>query len=136
MNKVTLMGRLTRNPELKHVGASGDTPMARYRLAVDRRYRSGNSPEADFIDCVVYGKGVEFAMKYLKKGMKVAVCGRIQTGTYTNSDNQKIYTWGVVVEEHFFAESKNAGNRNADAAGVTDKDGFMEVPDNAEIPFA
>ena len=88
------------------------------------------------IDCVVYGKGAEFAMKYLKKGMKVAVCGRIQTGTYTNSGNQKIYTWGVVVEEHFFAESKNAGNRNADAAGVTDKDGFMEVPDNAEIPFA
>jgi single-strand DNA-binding protein len=128
MNKVQLMGRLTRNPESKYVGASGDTLLVKYTLAVDRRYRGSNSTTSDFINCVVYGKGAEFAMKWLKKGMKIAVCGRIQTGSYTGKDDKKVYTTDVVVDEHYFAESKSAET-------TTDEEGFMEVQDGEELLF-
>lgn len=135
MNKVELMGRLTKNPESKYVGGSGDTLMGKYILAVDRRYRGSNSTACDFINCVVYGKGAEFAMKWLKKGMKIVVCGRIQTGSYTDKDNKKIYTTEIVVDEHYFAEGK-ASDSNASQEAKTDEDGFMKVPDDAEeLPF-
>lgn len=140
MNKVELMGRLTRNPESKYVGGSDDTLMVKYTLAVDRRYRGSNSTASDFINCVVYGKGAEFAMKWLKKGKKIVVCGRIQIGSYTGKDNKKIYTIEVVVDEHYFAEGKTAESDQDQEAGQnpkvkTDADGFMKVPENAELPF-
>ena len=111
MNRVVLMGRLTRDPEIRYT--QGDNPMciARYTLAVDRRFsRNGNNDgnNADFIPCVVFGKSAEFTEKYLKKGTKIAVSGRIQTGSYTNKDGVKVYTTEVIVEDQEFAESKNA----------------------------
>ena len=135
MNKVLLMGRLTRNPEMKNVGASGDTPMAKYTLAVDRRYRGSNSTEADFIQCIAFGKGAEFAMKHLKRGTKIIVCGRIQTGSYVGSDDKKVYTINVIVDEHYFPESKPASK--SEQKKETDEDGFMKVPEGEqeELPF-
>lgn len=139
MNKVILLGRLTRDPEVRY--SQGENPMAiaRYTLAVDRRQaKSGNGDEqtADFISCVAFGKGGEFAEKYLRKGVKIAVTGRIQTGSYTNKDGVKIYTTEVVVEESEFAESKNSSNGNT-SAGNSAGDGFMNIPDgiDEELPF-
>ena len=146
MNKVILMGRLTRDPEVRY--SQGDNPMAiaRYTLAVDRRFRRGSDGDqtADFIGCVAFGKSGEFAEKYFRQGLKVIVTGRIQTGSYTNKDGQKVYTTDVVVEECEFAESKNAAGDNSgftpsdrpspsSAAG----DGFMNIPDgiDEELPF-
>ena len=116
MNKVILMGRLTRDPEVRYT--QGDNPMciARYTLAVDRRFsRGGNNDgnNADFIPCVCFGKTAEFVEKYLKKGTKMAVTGRIQTGSYTNRDGVKVYTTEVVVEDQEFAESKNASGNGS-----------------------
>lgn len=102
MNKVILMGRLTRDPEVKD---AGETKVGKYRLAVDRRFKKD---EADFINCVAFGKGAEFAEKYLRKGTKVVVSGRIQTGSYTNREGQTVYTTDVIVEDQEFAESKKA----------------------------
>jgi single-strand DNA-binding protein len=144
MNKVILMGRLTRDPDVRY--SSGDNAMAiaRYTLAVDRRFkRNGDDQTADFIGCVAFGKQGEFAEKYLRKGTKVAVTGRIQTGNYTNKDGQKVYTTDVVVEEQEFAESKNAGTDNSGfapanpAEGSDPGDGFMNIPDgiDEELPF-
>jgi len=144
MNKVILMGRLTRDPDVRY--SSGDNAMAiaRYTLAVDRRFkRNGDDQTADFIGCVAFGRQGEFAEKYLRKGTKVAVTGRIQTGSYTNKDGQKVYTTDVVVEEQEFAESKNAGTDTsgftpAGPAEATDPgDGFMNIPDgiDEELPF-
>lgn len=144
MNKVILMGRLTRDPDVRY--SSGDNAMAiaRYTLAVDRRFkRNGDDQTADFIGCVAFGKQGEFAEKYLRKGTKVAVEGRIQTGSYTNKDGQKVYTTDVVVEQQEFAESKNAGMDSsgftpAGPAEATDPgDGFMNIPDgiDEELPF-
>ena len=118
MNKVMLMGRLTRDPQITRNENGGNTTViARYTLAVDRRRRNdGNGPTADFIGCVVFGKGAEFAEKYLKKGTKIAVSGHIQTGSYTNKDGNKVYTTDVVVEEQNFAESKRSSEANAAAA--------------------
>lgn len=136
MNKVILMGRLTRDPEVRY---SGEMAIARYSLAVDRRFkREGDEQTADFINCVAFGKSGEFAEKYLKKGTKIAVVGRIQTGSFTNKDGQKVYTTDVVVEEQEFAESKNSGssdgNQSAPASKSTD---FMSIPDDVaeELPF-
>ena len=112
MNKVILIGRLCRDPEIRY-SQQGDEQMAvaRYTLAVDRRYKKDNEQSADFISCVAFGRSAEFADKYLKQGTKICVCGRIQTGSYTNRDGNKVYTTDVVVEEQEFAESKNtAGN--------------------------
>ena len=138
MNKVILMGRLTRDPEVRYTQGDNAMAIARYSLAVDRRFKRDGEPDADFINCVAFGKSGEFAEKYLKKGTKVAVVGRIQTGSYTNKDGQKVYTTDVVVEEHEFAESKNSGssdnNQSAPANKNTD---FMNIPDgiDEELPF-
>lgn len=139
MNKVILMGRLTRDPEVRYTQGDNAMAIARYSLAVDRRFKRDGEPDADFINCVAFGKSGEFAEKYLKKGTKVAVVGRIQTGSYTNKDGQKVYTTDVVVEEQEFAESKNSGssdnNQSAPANKNTD---FMSIPDgidDSELPF-
>ncbi|MDO4470514.1 MAG: single-stranded DNA-binding protein [Bacillota bacterium] len=150
MNKVILMGRLTRDPDVKYT--AGDNPMAiaRYTLAVDRRFKRENEATADFISCVAFGKAAEFAERYFRQGIRIVVSGRIQTGSYTNRDGNKVYTTDVVVEEQEFAESKNsaAGNnnvQNSTAAGQqsgnqgvsVDADGFMNIPDGIEeeLPF-
>ena len=135
MNKVILMGRLVREPEVRY--SQGNEPMciARYTLAVDRRFKREGEQDADFINCVAFGKNGEFAEKYLHKGTKIAITGRIQTGSYTNKDNQKVYTTDVVVEEHEFAESKGTSGQNN--AHTTDQNGFMDLPDGLEeLPFA
>lgn len=141
MNKVILIGRLTRDPEIRYAQGS-DTAIARYTLAVDRRFKKeGEEQTADFINCVVFGKGAEFVEKYLRKGNKIAVGGRIQTGSYTNKDGQKVYTTDVIVEQQEFAESKsnkdNTSNSFVPAPTAADSDGFMNIPDGLEeeLPF-
>lgn len=131
MNKVILMGRLTKFPEVKYLQNENHTAMARYTLAVDRRY--GKEKETDFISCVTFGKNAEFAEKYLHKGLKIAVSGRIQTGSYTDSDGNRIYTMNVVVEEHYFAEGRKLPE--TDEKEKADTDGFMEVLEGEELPF-
>ena len=131
-NKVFLCGRATRDCEVKE---SGETKVARYNLAVDRKYSKGEEKQTDFINCVCFGKTAEFAEKYVKKGTKLIVVGRIQTGSYTNKDGQKVYTTDVVVEEHEFAESKSNSN-NDDTPGTDDGD-FMDIPKEVrdDMPF-
>ena len=128
MNKVILSGRLTKDPDIRH----GDTPVARYSLAVERRY--GN--ETDFFDCVVFGKGVEFVEKFLKKGMKIMVSGRIQTSNYTNKEGHKVHSTDIVVEDHEFCESKGEAPKGETKA-TSKEDGFMQIPDGVpeELPF-
>ena len=146
MNKVILMGRLVRDPEVRYSQGENATAVARYTLAVDRRTSRANSEEsADFIGCVAFGRAAEFAEKYLHKGTKLVVTGRIQTGSYTNKDGVRVYTTDVVVEEQEFAESKNASggsdNGFAPAPSRTPNnsfnDGFMNIPDgiDEELPF-
>ena len=146
MNKVVLMGRLTRDPEVRYSQGDASTAVARYTLAVDRRFkRQGDEQTADFISCVSFGKTAEFVERYLKQGTKIAGCGRIQTGSYTNKDGQKVYTTDVVLEEVEFAESKNAsGNTGGgfNPAPVPQPsqavgDGFMNIPDgiDEELPW-
>ena len=139
MNKVIICGRLTRDPEVRD---AGETRVARYSLAVDRRGRAQKEGEqtADFIPCVAFGKSAEFAEKYLTKGTKMIVIGRIQTGSYTNKDGQKVYTTDVIVEEQEFAESKNAqGGAQAAPKDETPAKGddFMTAPEGDEgaLPF-
>ena len=108
MNKVILMGRLTRDPDVRQPSEDGGVAIARYTLAVDRRAARDGEQSADFISCVVFGRNVDFVEKYLKQGTKVCVCGRIQTGSYTNREGNRVYTTDVVVEEHEFAESKGS----------------------------
>ena len=108
MNKVILMGRLTRDPEVRYSAGENATAIARYTLAVDRRYRRDGEATADFISCTVFGRGAEFAERYFHQGIKIAITGRIQTGSYTNRDGQRVYTTDVIVEEQEFAESKAA----------------------------
>lgn len=136
MNKVILIGRLTRDPEVRYTQGNEPMCIARYSLAVERRFKREGEQDADFINCVAFGRNGEFAEKYLHKGMKIAATGRIQTGSYTNKDNQKVYTTDVVVEEHEFCESK--GNSDVqNTAPATDHDGFMNIPDGLEdeLPF-
>lgn len=140
MNKVILMGRLTRDPEVRYSGSDNSMAIARYSLAVDRRFKRDGEPDADFINCVAFGKAGEFAEKYLRKGTKIAVVGRIQTGSYTNKDGQKVYTTDVVVEEQEFAESKNnSGSSNGQATRPTTSNdtSFVDVADgvDSELPF-
>ena len=145
MNKVVLMGRLARDPDIRYT--QGDSPMciARYTLAVDRRFTRNNQDgqTADFISCVAFGKSGEFVEKYCHKGTKLVVSGRIQTGSYTNRDGQKVYTTDVVAEEQEFAESKNAGNgekgNTAPGQQADQQDmGFMDIPDGEQndLPFS
>ena len=148
MNKVILMGRLTRDPEVRYSQGENSTAVARYTLAVDRRFtrRDGgdNQQTADFIQCVAFGRSGEFAEKYFRKGLKIVVTGRIQTGSYTNQEGQKVYTTDVVVEEQEFAESKAASEQSAGYQPMTKPepsaaagDGFMNIPDgiDEELPF-
>ena len=148
MNKVILMGRLTRDPEVRYSQGENAMAVARYTLAVDRRVSRNNQngeQTADFIQCVAFGRSGEFAEKYFRKGTKVVVTGRIQTGSYTNKDGQKVYTTDVVVEDQEFAESKNASQNNggggfapADRPSPSDAgDGFMNIPEgiDEELPF-
>ena len=151
MNKVELIGRLTRDPEVKYTQGQEPVAVARYTLAVDRRWKEANGDrQADFISCVAFGKGGEFAEKYLHKGMKIGVVGRIQTGSYTKQDGTKVYTTDVVVEEQEFCESKAANDvaqntaipqANASQYAAKPKqsavDGFMSIPDgiDEELPF-
>jgi single-strand DNA-binding protein len=139
MNKVILMGRLTRDPEVRFGQGENPLAIARYTLAVDRRFVKDNQQTADFISCVCFGKGAEFAEKWLRQGIKICITGRIQTGSYTNKDGVKVYTTEVVVEEQEFAESKKfqeeAGQRPV--PGNVDGDGFMSIPEGIEdeLPF-
>ena len=150
MNKVILMGRLTRDPEVRYSQGDSPTAIARYTLAVDRRFnRNGDDASADFIGCVAFGRSAEFAEKYLRKGTKIAITGRIQTGSYTNKDGVKVYTTDVVVEDQEFAESKNSAGNDGGFAGnggfsgggrpepMAAGDGFMNIPDgiDEELPF-
>ena len=144
MNKVILMGRLTRDPEVRYGGAN-NSAVVRFSLAVDRRFkRDGDEQTADFINCVAFGKTAEFLEKYARKGTKFVVEGRIQTGSYTNKDGQKVYTTDVVCENVEFAESKNSqsgGSSFDGGAGFAPSsdagDGFMNIPDgiDEELPF-
>ena len=142
MNRIILCGRLTRDPEIRYSQtANGSMAVARYTLAVDRAFKKEGEQAADFINCIAFGKNGEFAEKYLHQGTKIAITGRIQTGSYTNKDGQRVYTTDVVVEEQEFAESKAA----ASAAGATAYapsrpepsaaagDGFMNIPDGDSV---
>ena len=154
MNKVILMGRLTRDPDIRYSQAAEPLAIARYTLAVDRRFQrrdnSGNEQTADFISCVAFGKNGEFAEKYFRQGTKIAIVGRIQTGSYVNKDGVKVYTTDVVVDEQEFAESKAASQNNAGYGGgyqaaapkpepsAAIGDGFMNIPEgiDEELPFS
>ena len=137
MNKVILIGRCTRVPEVRYSQGENATAVARYTLAVDRQFKRDGDQSADFINCIAFGKRGEFAEKYLRKGTKIAVVGRIQTGSYTNKDGQKVYTTDVIVDEHEFVESKASQQNGGDSAPVS-SDGFMSIPDgvDAELPFS
>jgi single-strand DNA-binding protein len=145
MNKVILMGRLTRDPDIRTATGENTMTIARYTLAVDRRTRKTdtNEPTADFISCVAFGKAAEFAEKYFHQGMRVLITGRIQTGSYTNKDGQKVYTTDVIIDEQEFADSRAAGQVNstgieASQADSMPGDGFMNLPVGVEddgIPF-
>ena len=135
MNKVVLMGRLTKDPEIRYSSGQQESfAIGRYTLAVDRRVRNNNEQAADFIPIVAFGKAGEFAEKFLHKGTKLLVTGRIQTGSYTNKDGQKVYTTEVVAEDQEFCESKTTGHAQS-SQGPTD--GFMNVPPGIEddLPF-
>ena len=156
MNKVILMGRLTRDPDIRSANGETVTTVARFTLAVDRRFgRKDGEQNADFIGCVAFGRTAEFAERYLRQGIKVAVTGRIQTGSYTNRDGQKVYTTDVVLDDIEFAESKAASDANRSNMGMgggyqpapapapmpspmgAAGDGFMNIPDgiDEELPF-
>jgi len=148
MNKVVLMGRLTRDPEVRYSSGENSSANASFTLAVDRRFkRQGEEQQADFIRCVAFGKQAEFVEKYIKKGTKIVVVGRIQTGSYTNKEGQRVYTTDVIAEEIEFAESKGSGSGSEYAGAQNSEsgrpspsdasDGFMNIPDgiDEELPF-
>lgn len=143
MNKVILMGRLTKDPDVRWSQGEKSVAIGRFTIAVDRKFKKeGDSQTADFINCLVLGKTAEFAEKYLRKGVKIALEGRIQTGCYTNKDGVKVYTTEVMVESVEFAESKASSTANSTAESVQttahDNDGFMNIPDNVDdegLPF-
>lgn len=138
MNKVILIGRVVRDAEIRYSQGEKSTAVARYTLACDRKFKKDGEQNADFINCIAFGKQGEFAEKYLRKGIKIAVTGRIQTGSYTNKDGQKVYTTDVVVEEQEFCESRNSSQQQNDRSQpVANSDGFMNIPDGIddELPF-
>lgn len=144
MNTVILMGRLTRDPEVRYTSGERSMAVARYTLAVDRRGRnnSGDQQTADFINIVAFDKAGEFAERYFRQGMRVLVSGRIQTGNYTNREGQKVYTTEIVVNSQEFADSKGAGSGSGSGSSATSSapmgDGFMNIPDGVEdegLPF-
>ena len=146
MNKVILLGRLARDPETRYGGANDSMAVCRYTLAVDKKFKKDGEATADFINCISFGKIAEFAEKYFTKGLRVAVSGRIQTGSYTNRDGQKIYTTDVVVEEHEIAQSRSEASNQQESNlqqeispyGEDKDNGFMNVPDGIddELPFS
>ena len=134
------MGRLTADPEVRYSQGDNSTAIARYTLAVNRRFQREGEQTADFINCVAFGKSGEFAEKYFQKGMRVAISGRIQTGSYTNKDGVKVYTTDIVVEEQEFAQSKSENDSSSATSQVAQNrsnDGFMNIPDgiDEELPF-
>ena len=148
MNKVILMGRLTRDPEVRYSAGENALAIARYTLAVDRRFRRDGEATADFINCVSFGRTAEFAEKYFRQGMRVLVSGRLQTGSYVNKDGQRIYTTEVILDDQEFADSKGSASdmsgygqsapsqRPAPTSAIGD--GFMNIPDGVEdegLPF-
>lgn len=146
MNKVILLGRLTADPEIRYTQGENPLCVARYSLAVDRRFKKDGEQQADFPRCVAFGKTAEFAEKYLQKGVKIGIVGRITTGSYTNKEGQKVYTTEITVEEHYFAESKSASQEHTGQAGGSGRrsqrdqspaagDGFMDMPEDEELPF-
>lgn len=155
MNKAILMGRLTKNPDIRYTQGEKPVCIARYTLAVDRRFKRDGEQEADFISCVAFGRQAEFAEKYLQKGTKIVISGRIQTGSYTNREGARVYTTDIVVEEQDFAESKAyaAGSEPESKAAAAEsaskqkeetavnqpplQDGFMTIPEGIEdeLPF-
>ena len=151
MNKVILMGRLTRDPEVRYSAGENSMAIARYTLAVDRRFKRDGEATADFIGCVAFGRQAEFAERYFRQGIRIVVTGRIQTGSYTNRDGVKVYTTDVVVEEQEFAEIKAVSDSHvshaasapsmgapAPAPAAASADGFMNIPDgiDEELPFS
>ena len=145
MNKVILMGRLTRDPDIRCTQGNEPMAIARYTLAVDRKVRKENEANADFISCVAFGKNAEFAERYLKQGTKIVLEGHIQTGSYTNKEGQKVYTTDIVVESTEFAESKSSGSSTEGStrsymtppSDGPAPDGFMDIPDGVDegLPF-
>ena len=147
MNKVILMGRLTRDPEVRYSQGERPVAVARYTLAVNRTFKRAGEPDADFINCVTFGRSAEFAERYFRQGIRIVVSGRIQTGSYTNRDGVKVYTTDVIVEDQEFAESKAASEQSAASYGARQEaapapsapvgDGFMNIPDgiDEELPF-
>lgn len=138
MNKVILVGRITRDPEVRYSKGENATAVATYTVAAERRFKRDGDPTADFIPCVVFGRFAEFAEKYFRQGMRVSISGHIQTGSYTNKDGVKVYTMEVVVEEQEFAESRTEQTARGTAPGNTmPGDGFMNVSDgiDGELPF-
>lgn len=136
MNKVVLMGRLTTDPEVRYSQQNPPQAFARYTLAVDRRYKRDGDDNADFISCVCFGKSAEFAEKYFCKGLKIAITGRIQTGSYVNKDNQKVYTTDVIVEDQEFAGSKSASQQTAqNGFGASEDFSGLTPEEEAELPF-
>lgn len=145
MNKAILMGRLTRDPEIRYSQTDSNMAIARFSLAVDRRFKKqGDTVTADFFNCTAFGKQAEFVEKYLKQGTKIVVTGRIQNDNYTNKDGQKVYSVQIMVEEIEFAESKASAQSNEGSdggaqpqMGAPDADGFMNIPDGigSELPF-
>ena len=141
MNKVIIMGRLTRDPDVRYTQGQNAMAIARYTLAVDRRFKRENDEQtADFISCIAFGKSAEFAENYLHQGTKMLVTGRIQTGSYTNRDGQRVYTTDVVIEDQEFAESKGSGTEEKTSAPANTPagQGFMDIPEgiDEELPFS
>ena len=136
MNKVIEIGRLTKDPDIRYSQGANTTCVARYTLAVDRKFKQEGQPTADFINCIAFGKLGEFAEKYLHKGTKIAVTGRIQTGSYKNKDGNTVYTTDVVVEEQEFCESKSQSNSQPQPTQSNDNS-WMNIPDGVEdsLPF-
>ena len=137
MNKVILIGRVVRDAEIRYSQGASSTCIARYTLAVDRKFKQEGQPTADFINCIAFGKLGEFAEKYLHKGIKIAVTGRIQTGSYKNKDGNTVYTTDVVVEEQEFCESKSSNQSQGNDRPQTSSEDFMNIPDGVEdgLPF-
>ncbi len=144
MNKVILMGRLTRDPEVRYSQGASQTAVARFSIAVDRRFKREGEPDADFFNCTAFGKQAEFIERYMRKGIKVVVCGRVQNDNYTNKEGQMVYSVRVMVDEIEFAESKSSqqGGDNGgfvpvqSAEPVAAGEGFMNIPDGIEeLPF-
>ena len=133
MNKIILMGRLTRDPEVRYIN---DNTIGRYSLAVDRRFKREGQPDADFFNCTVFGKGAEFTEKYLKQGTKIVISGRIEQDNYTDKDGNKVYSWQVIVDEQEFAESKKAQEESGSAAPKKESK-YVDVSDGIteDLPF-